>query len=243
MERITIREALQAFGLSDKEIKIYLASLELGTATANEISNKADLNRSTTYDLLKSFLEKGIASKVIKNKTTNFEVAAPEKLIAQLEERKVKLKSVLDELKLLEQQVVKKPTIEAYEGHAGIKTILEDILLTKKRTDVISTSKIFDAFIHFFPQYIRRRKELGIFSRVIQEESSETLQLKKNDKKDNRKTKVLKNFNINSATFIYGEKVAVIKLIKNDLIAVLITDEIVAEDQRSIFEKLWQIAK
>lgn len=243
MPEITVEDALQSFGLSSKEVQIYLACLELGTATANEIANKADINRSTTYDILKLFLEKGIASKVIKNKTTNFEVGSPEKLIAQLEERKEKLKLVLNQLKLIEQQVIKKPTVEVYEGNAGIKTILEDILNSKKRTDVISTSKVFDILTYSFPNYIKRRKELSIPARVIQEFSSQTAQLKQKDKLEKRETRSLKNFEINSMIFIYGEKIATIKLVKNDLIGVLISDKIIAEDQQKIFEVLWRAAK
>ncbi len=41
MSNITIKEALTSFGLSEKETKIYLGTLELGTASANEISKKS----------------------------------------------------------------------------------------------------------------------------------------------------------------------------------------------------------
>jgi len=243
MVEITVNEALKSFGLSEKEINIYLACLELGTAPANEIANKAKINRSTTYDILKSFLEKGIASRVIRKRTTHFEVTSPEKLIAQLDEKKNKIQSVLDQLKLIEERVVKKPTVEVYEGHAGVKTILEDVLNSKKQTDVISTSKIFDTFVYYFPHYIEKRKKLNIKSRVLQEASPQTTKLKQRDKSENRTTRALKNFEINSVTFIYSDKVAIIKLSKDNLIGVLISDKTLAEDQRRIFEILWANGK
>jgi len=243
MSEISIEEALESYGLSQKEVRIYLACLELGTSTANEISNKADLNRSTTYDLLKSFLEKGIASKVVKGKTTNFEVASPERLVSLLEERKTKLKGVLPQLKLLQEQVTIKPQVELYEGGAGVRTILEDILLTKKPVDNLSTSKVFEALMYSFPPYIKKRKENKIFARVIQESSKATEELKKKDQEECRETRSIPNFQTDSLTMIYGEKFAVIKLVKNDLIGVLIHDKVLAESQRKIFEILWQKAK
>ncbi|MBU2589745.1 MAG: hypothetical protein KJ939_00580 [Nanoarchaeota archaeon] len=240
---ITIEEALQSFGFSPKEIKIYLACLELGTATGNEIANKSIINRSTTYDILKLLVEKGIASKLIKNNTTHFEVVGPMKLIAQLEEKKAKLNSVLDKLKVIEERVIKKPIVEVYEGHEGIKTIFEDILLTKKEVEVISTSKIFEVLNYYFPNYIIRRKEERIFTRVIQEESPKTKEVKKKDKNEFRKTKAIENMDINSATFIYGDKFAIIRLVKNELIGILTWEKNLAEDQRKLFEILWNQAK
>lgn len=243
MTDVTVEEALQSFGLSPKDIKVYIACLELGTSTANDIANKAAINRSTTYDILKSFIERGIASRVIRKKTAHFEVASPERLISLLEERKTKLVSVLDQLKLIKERVVNKPAVEVYAGHEGVKTILEDILLTKEQTDVISTSRIFEVLLYYFPHYIKRRKEAGIFARVLQEASLDTRKLKKRDKEEKRKTKELKDFNINSVTFIYGEKIAMIRLVKNELIGVLISDKSLADDNRSIFEILWRNAK
>lgn len=243
MEEISINQALSSFGLSDKEIKIYLACLELGSATANEIAEKSYLNRSTTYDVLKTLLEKGLASKVIKEKTTFFEVALPEKLISMLEEKKYKLKSVMRQLKLIQEYTVKKPVVEVYQGKEGFKTILDDILITKKHTDVISTSKIFDIMNYYFPYYIKRRSELKITARVIQEYSQQTLGLKKSDKKDMRETKSIKNFFINSMIFIYGDKIATIKLVEKEIISVLVSDKSLADDQRKIFEILWKVAE
>ncbi len=243
MKDISIEEALTAFGLSLKEIKIYLACLELGTATANVIANKSKINRSTTYDILKAFLEKGIASKTIREKTTNFEVASPKRLLTILDEKKTKLHAVLDKLQLIEERVVKKPVIKVYDGHEGIKTILENILSSKLPIDVISTSKIFEVFKFYFPHYIKQRNELKIPTRVIQESSPQTKNLKKKDKEQNRKTRSLKNFNMNSVTFICGKKIAMIRLIKKELLGVLILDETIAKDQKRIFEALWRNAK
>jgi len=241
--KVNIQEALQAFGLSEKEIKIYLACLEIGTATANELAEKSYLNRSTTYDVLKSLLEKGIASKTIKEKTTHFEVALPEKLLSVLDEKKQKLTAVLKELKQLQEFTIRKPTIQVYQGKEGFKTILDDILATKQATDVISTSKIFEVMKNFFPYYIQRRTELQIPARVIQEYSQQTNTLKQTDKKDLRTTKSIQGFTINSMTFIYANKTATIKLVEKEIIGVLITDQNLADDQRKIFEILWKQAK
>ncbi|MBU4242039.1 MAG: hypothetical protein KKF52_02285, partial [Nanoarchaeota archaeon] len=93
------------------------------------------------------------------------------------------------------------------------------------------------------PNYIIRRKEERIFTRVIQEESPKTKEVKKKDKNEFRKTKAIENMDINSATFIYGDKFAIIRLVKNELIGILTWEKNLAEDQRKLFEILWNQAK
>jgi sugar-specific transcriptional regulator TrmB len=237
------REALAAFGFSDKEIKVYLSCLELGTATANSISGKAYLNRSTTYDILKNFLERGIASKVNMNNTTYFEITTPSKLISTLEEKKEKIRNALKSFEILQQRTITKPSVQVFQGSEGFKTVLTDILNTKKPVDVISTSKIFEIMRYYFPHYIKNRAGLGIKTRVIQEYSKQTLGLKKTDKKENRETRIIKNWNTNTMKFIYGDKIAVIKLVEEDIISVLIKDQIMTEDEKKIFEILWKTAR
>ncbi len=243
MEEISIQEALQAYGFSQKETQVYLTCLELGTTTANEIANRADINRSTTYDLLKALIEKGIASKVSRNNKTQFEVVGPEHLLSSLEERKQKLKIVYKQLKALQEKTVEKPDVRVFEGHAGIKTILDDILQTGGNIEVISHSKIFNAFGWYFPQFIKQKREHKVFSRVIQEVSKQTEELRRQDKKEERETRGLEGLTISSATFIYGETVAIIKLERDELIGIVIEDKVLSHDKREMFELLWKQAR
>ena len=60
-------EPLKDLGLSDKEIIVYLAGLEIGLSSVSGYSEKANLPRTTTYDLLKSLKEKGLSSYVIRS--------------------------------------------------------------------------------------------------------------------------------------------------------------------------------
>lgn len=46
-------------GLSEKEVRVYVAIVESGKVTAQKISRKTDINRTTVYSILKQLLEKG----------------------------------------------------------------------------------------------------------------------------------------------------------------------------------------
>ena len=62
-----LEQSLRNIGLSEKEAIIYLASLELGPSTIQEISKKAQLKRSSVYDLISSLVERGLMNNFIKN--------------------------------------------------------------------------------------------------------------------------------------------------------------------------------
>ena len=57
-----IRKSLASIGFSDKEVGVYLALLDLGKGTVSQIARKANINRTTGYDILNTLVNKGLAS-------------------------------------------------------------------------------------------------------------------------------------------------------------------------------------
>ena len=53
-EHAELQELLLQAGLSEKESGVYLGILELGRGTVSQISRKANINRTTGYDILDS---------------------------------------------------------------------------------------------------------------------------------------------------------------------------------------------
>ena len=49
---------LQAYGFSDKEAKIYLVALELGSSPASAIARNSGIKRVTAYTILKDLKNK-----------------------------------------------------------------------------------------------------------------------------------------------------------------------------------------
>src|SRR3972149_2344557 len=87
MDISSLREA----GLTEGEIKVYLALLELGASTAGPIIEKSKVSRSIIYQLLDKLMEKGLVSYIVKEKTKHFQAAEPNRLFDYIEERAVKL--------------------------------------------------------------------------------------------------------------------------------------------------------
>lgn len=240
-----IEETLQEYGLTNNETRVYLANLKIGSGRANDIAKQANLLRTTTYEVLKTLAEKGIVSHAIKSGVKYFEAADPGKLINILEEKKERLNSILPELTALKASVGEKPTIEIYEGKEGLKTILDDIIKTKPEEILtLSSAKIFEALIYYFPHWIKRRAKEGIKARILQEKTDVIKKLRRQDRKELRQIRyVPRSFKINTHMQIYGGKIAILTLKKDELIGIIIDNQDIVETQRSLFEVLWKTAK
>ena len=49
-------------GVDEKEAKVYLSALEIGSSPVSEIAVKAKMNRVTTYGFLEKLVKKGMVS-------------------------------------------------------------------------------------------------------------------------------------------------------------------------------------
>lgn len=92
---------LEQLGLTKKQAKIYLACLELGSGTAQQIAEKARLPKSTVYDIMNSLISNGLVHTYRKGKKKYFSAADPELLQDKLKRQKQALDEIFPELQVL----------------------------------------------------------------------------------------------------------------------------------------------
>lgn len=235
-------QILKDLGLSEKEVKVYLALLSLGQSTVNDISKKSKLNRVTTYDVLKYLQEKGLVSYVIKSGVKYYESAEPRKLLGDLQEKQAKVKSILPELEALKESVKEKPGIELYEGLNGLKTIFEDIIKEDKESWFISDPNLMEALEFYFPHFIKQKRKQGMFSRVITSDNKLMRQYKRNNPKKYVDLKFIDE-KLPTSKIIYGNKVATLTFEKENSIGIIVENKQIANTERKLFELLWKQAK
>ncbi|MCB0360843.1 MAG: hypothetical protein KDD44_14440, partial [Bdellovibrionales bacterium] len=124
-------EALSAFGLSESEIAVYQATLQLGTRPASVIAQKAGLKRGHTYNVLGQLAQKGIVQELVKNSVRHFTCSPPERLIGLLEHRESEisrqkdlLRQAIPKLEALRNPNHAQPRVRFYQGEAGVREIL-----------------------------------------------------------------------------------------------------------------------
>ncbi|MGV8141264.1 MAG: TrmB family transcriptional regulator [Candidatus Woesearchaeota archaeon] len=235
--------ALKEYGLSDKEIKIYLALLPLGSINLQEIAKKVDLPRTTIYNTLNYLVAKGLVSFIIKGNVRFYEASDPEKLTEKIIEKKKLIDSILPELKVLKETVINSSSVEIYQGNKGVFTILSDALSIKQQTYYFGSYSLSREVLKHFPEHFgNTRIEKRIPAKIVIDAYDEQRFHDKNYKKitEMRFNDSLRDFPC--MIFIYGNKVALYTL-KKDIIGIIISNEQVAQSMKLIFNIYWENGK
>ncbi len=116
-----IVKTLQNLGLSEKEVLIYLALLQLGTATPYQIAKKAGLKRPTAYVLAEELVEKGLIVHIPGEEKKKYIARNPEVFVENWERRVHQAKRILPELQSFQKNSAKKASIMYFEGMEGLR--------------------------------------------------------------------------------------------------------------------------
>nr|MBA4405591.1 hypothetical protein [Nanoarchaeum sp.] len=241
-------DSLKKFGLSEKEAKVYLASLELGDSSASEISLKSNLPRTLMYDILERLIELGLISYSIKDNKKYFNAASPKELIRILKEKEEVIKEILPLLEEIHKtEGIKRPKVEIYEGKEGMKTVMNNIL----RSDIKeffaygssrSSFEIIPAFIEeWHKDRIKRKITMNILYNNTKEARERVKTWTKSLEYVNFKFMPIELESL-TATLIYSDNVVLQSWTKEPF-AVVIESKNMAENQKRYFKELWKIAK
>ena len=236
--------ALKQFGLTDKEIKIYLASLELGTASVLNIAKKAKLKRPTAYVVLESLLEKGLVSEVPRKNKTLFVAEDPELLTKKFKEREQSLIESLPYLKSIYNISEKKPKVRFYDGKSGVETVYDKIMSGNEEIIWFGSIAYINKNIpRQTDKFIKLALETDIPSREIITETKEDFAYAKKISSPKNQVRVLPNdLNFYIDCSLFQNKVAIFSLDK-DLFVVVIESEQIYKSFKSIFELAWRAAR
>jgi len=239
--------ALTQLGLTDKEILVYKACLRLGPSPVRRLSDETEINRGTTYDILKNLVEAGLVSYYHKSKRQYFIAEDPEKLRELVDKKEQKLKeargrieAIIPELKSMHDNAGEKPVVKFFEGHAGVKTILKDVIESTKVSveklyHVYSTAIITNVIYKLYPNFTKDRIKNKITVKVISlGPGGETRGL------DERKW--LEEVESSPTyTIIYDRKTAMITVDSEGVpLGVIIEDRNIFETQKMLFDFMWR---
>ncbi|MCK5415869.1 hypothetical protein KAI92_00400 [Candidatus Parcubacteria bacterium] len=238
-----LNEVLAQFGLQNKEDDVYLALLELGQAGVFEISVKASIKRTTTYDVLENLKRKGLVGQTIKGNKRLFYAEEPETLNKLLEDKKNKLNEIMPLLKSLCNTAGTKPRIRYYEGKTGLKEVYKDTLNYNTEIMAFVSENISKKLGTFSDEYIKKRIEKKIYARVIASANDFMKNYKNKDKEYLKKTRLVpkEQFPFSIEMNIYGNKVGYISF--QEEIAIIIESNEISNNMKLLFELAWKGAK
>jgi sugar-specific transcriptional regulator TrmB len=246
---LNLQSTLEKLGLSEKEIKIYLALFTTGPTAIRKIAEKARVNRGTTYELLKKLQAIGLVSYFHKGKRQHFVAESPEVIAniiarkkSELSEAESDFEKILPELSSLSQAQSDHPVIKFYENYSGVRTILEDVLsstakLKAKEYAAYSASSIRPYLYHknSFPDFTQKRIAKKIHVATIAIGSGGSIH-----GNDERRW-LTKKEGAPSYTILYAGKIAMISVSTKGLPhGMIIEDQAMYETQLLTFKSLWK---
>ncbi|MEI6627131.1 MAG: helix-turn-helix domain-containing protein [bacterium] len=247
--------ALQSMGLSEKEAKVYLALLELGQSSIQEIGNKAGVNRTTTYVIIETLLKKGLCSLLNKDKKVFYLAADPETLLnffendlRRIEEKKQQLIKVLPSLKQINNADPNRPAVRYFESDDVLNyadLLFEDYERIKKTNEPVRTifpegriEEVFSPSELATSRNSRKNRAIPVRSLVsaddtkVIQSTADGLRIKMDPEKEQ----------LTADIAIYGNNVRILDL--NGKISVtLLRDPDIAQAMKVLFDLAWEGAK
>ncbi len=246
MDTTPLREA----GLTDGEIKVYLALLELGSSTTGPIVEKSHISRSIIYHILEKLIDKGLASFVIIEKTKYFQASPPAKIMEYVAEREKKLseskKKIEQFLPRLQQQQLMSPKSQTtmYFGVAGIRTANERQYEKLKKGEEyvcfgIPAYQPEKQHLYWQKDHVRRIRA-GITCRLLFNNDTEPEILENRNRFRGAEARYMPPGIKTPALFMVYKDTIVIMLQHPSAIAVEIVSQNIADSFKSYFEGFWK---
>jgi len=250
----TPKNILKQLGLSEAEIKIYLALTARGALTASELTKAAHLKRPTAYYALRSLREHGLIKAGNAAGVERFQAEPPQHLEAMVAVREKELSALAEEVRGIIPELLKHkaidsglPAVSFYEGEEAMKqAIMETVYCRGRHIDSIAPSDNFFWQVGqaFSAGYIAERVARKITTRNLWEKPLEP-RIMTRSYEGISQVKILPKEMIGkfrSTVFLYDDTVMYISSKDNGYVLVVKSAEHY-EMMKAIYETLWAIAK
>jgi len=234
---------LEDVGLTNAEIKVYLALLELGPSSAGPILEKSNLHNSVVHMTLNKLIEKGLVSFVKEGKRNTYQAADPKHITEFINEKRERFEEILPQLLLTQQQAKEKPEITVFRGIKGIKELLYELLDAggKEHHTFGSTKKSLMLGDAWWVTYHKKRALKNISAKLLFNESLQSWKAeKKYPKSQVRYTSA--GFEPLTETIIRNDMIGLI-IWSDKPVGILIHQKEAAESYDKFFRLMWKSSR
>jgi len=233
---------LKELGLTDNEVKIYLALLEHGILNPTKLAEKTGLHRSYVYDTLERLMEKGIVNTVLINNKKNYQAVDP-KALREIFELKLKhLDTILPKLSTIFKSTKEDTRIELHRGKRVYKTMIKDLVANLKENDVVYLQGADESLLEavepiYLKQYFTIIKEKKVREKIIIAKGKKRL------KEKNIEYKEISQEYLGDTTVVIHQSKVFLFTRGEPAYLVSIESKKIAETYRKQFELMWSMAK
>lgn len=234
-------EELKELGLTDNEVRIYLALLRHGPLNPYKIAKITGLHRGYIYDSLERMVEKGVVNEIFVENKKHYQPTSPENLVEILRLKIDSVKSIIPDLKKIENSRKENIKIELHRGSNVLKIFLKDLLANFKEgeealflgVDETQFEKIEPIYLKKFFNLVKggKYRERNIIKKGAKKLDEPSITYREIDPK----------FIGNITHIIYRNKVYIL-IYGQPIHMITITNDEVAETYKRQFELFWEKA-
>jgi sugar-specific transcriptional regulator TrmB len=126
---------LEDIGLTEGEVKVYLALLKLGASKTGPLATTAGVSSSKVYKILARLEKKGLVGHALKGDVKYFSALEPRRIMdyidekqVQLEDRKKLMEKMLPELEKQRKAASQKSEAHIYDGFRAVTNFFRNVL-------------------------------------------------------------------------------------------------------------------
>lgn len=238
-----LQKVIEQFVHTPNEARVYLVALGLGESTIADLTAKTGLPRTSISVALESLHKQGLVNTYERSHSKFWIAENPERLLISSREREAALRTALPELAAKRHDRGGKPTIKVFSGVEEIKLILEDMIATKHHILGIAPWEEWLTLFgeEYMHDFIALRVSHFLRIKFLVPKTALSQKLRARDPKELRMTKYLPlGIRIPTSQYIYGNKVALISLNKNEPTGTVIEDGDIRDTMTVFFEELWE---
>ncbi len=227
-----------------------MSAMEIGSLSAvSTIAKKANVNRTTTYDILNSLEQKGLVVSQMRKENRYYQALPPEKIVAYLKEQSRKFSNlaenanhILPELNA-HYRASGRPKVYFYEGDEGLIRVYEETLTsTEEILAYASDQANQDALPGYFPKYYKRRAEKNIPIRAIFPDTPKDRERHALDSKELRRSRIVPKEKLDFSPEInfFDDKIMIADW--KEKLGIIIESKEIAKVFKQTFELAWEAA-
>jgi sugar-specific transcriptional regulator TrmB len=234
--------ALKETGMTDNEVSVYSALLEMGSRSASVVARRTGLHRRVVYDVLDRLIKKGLVGYILENGSKVFSVSNPNRFVEIKKEEMENIEGVLPDLMSFYSNAQDKQREDTlfFKGKNGLRSVFEDQLGEKEILVLGVNSLAYEILEIYFHWFDKKRVKNKIKTKIIFNSKSR-FKLKNIPLSEVRF--LPEKYSSPLAVNIYGDKVAIILWSKENLFAIVVKNKEIAEGYRKHFEVMWKVAR
>ena len=248
---MNLKDELIALGLSKNEAAVYLALLELGLSQSGPIIKATKLHRMLVYNALERLVDEGLVTIVHKKTIKLFQAADPASLLERTRRINDKAKSLVPELRRLQEAEGSAMTVRTLFGPEGLWTNLQDIVESaarqkEKTISIIGGAKdsgFYETIGQRYKDYVALAQKLGVKKRLLAPAGfSDEFKKKFSGEKGTKMKTLPTGLTAPSYTRITKDMVS-IETYYPTVLVIQIRNPIIAASYLDSFELLWDSTK